>query len=139
MQKAKWIEDFTNPSKFTTAATAIEQLRSCPALGARADDVAGQLEFREIEKTFRELENEYIDGAVQPQLDKGQWLDKMRGKPMLAVLVNERFEAKDSDGTVLKGSEAVSLVAEELLQLDLALQPTDFRELHKLVSARMKK
>lgn len=139
LQKAKWIEDFTNPANFQTAAKAIDQLKSCASLGARPTAIAEQLEFRKIEVTFRELEEEYLDGAVKPQLGKGRWLDKMRGKPMLAVMVNECFEVKDSDGEVLKGSEAVSLVAEELLQLELTLQPADFQQLHTLVSARLQK
>ncbi len=138
-QKAKWIEDFTNPVNFPTAAKAIDQLRSCASLGTRATVVAGQLEFNEVERTFRELEAEYLDGAAKPQLSKGMWLDKMRGKPMLSVLVNECFVVKDADENILTGSEAVSLVAEELLQLDLAKQPKDFQELHKLVSARIQK
>ncbi len=139
MQKAKWIEDFTNPANFPTAAKAVDQLKSCADLGKRAAAVAGQLEFANVEQTFRELEAEYLDGAAKPQLGKGRWLDKMRGKPILSVLVNECFVVKDTDENVLTGAEAVSLVAEELLQLDLAKQPIDFQELHKLISARIQK
>lgn len=139
LQKAKWIEDFTNPANFPTAAKAIDQLKSCATLGTRAGVVAGQLEFSNVEQTFLELEAEYLDGAAKPQLGKGLWLDKMRGKPMFSVLVNECFVVKDTDENVLTGSESVSLVAEELLQLDLARQPIDFQELHKLISSRIRK
>lgn len=137
VQKAKWIEDFTNPANFPTAAKAIDQLKLCTPLTTRAALLAEHLKFEAIEKTFRELEAEYLDGTAKPQFGKGQWLDKMRGKPILAALVNECFVVKDTDENLLTGSEAVSLVAEELLQQDLTRQPADFQELHKLIAARV--
>jgi len=51
--------------------------------------------------------------------------------------VNECFQVRDSDSNLLKGKEAVTLVATELLQQDVSLQPADFKQLHALIAARV--
>ena len=62
----------------------------------------------------------------------------MRGKPILSSLVNQCFEVVDDyEGKVLTGPEAVTLVADELLQQEFGHQPKDFQELHKLIASRV--
>ncbi len=96
------------------------------------------MKLESVEKIFRYLENDFLGGTKKPELGKGNWLDRMRGKPLLASLVSECFEVTDSGGNILTGPEAVTLVAEELLLLDITNQPADFRELHDLIAKRVK-
>jgi len=137
LQKVKWIEDFTNPAKFTTAAEAVGQLKGSTSLSSRAATVGEQLKFQAVEKIFGELHDDFLAGTTKPAYGKGHWLDRMRGKPILSALISQCFEVKDSDGNVLTGKEAVTLVAEELLQQGISLQPSDFRDLHGLIVARV--
>ena len=137
-QKNKWIEDFKKPDDFPTSEKALEQLKASKPLSTRASDVNAQVKLESVEKIFRDLENDFLGGARKPELGKGNWLDRMRGKPLLASLISECFEVKDGDGKILTGPEAVTLVAEELLQKDISKQPADFRELHNLIAQRVK-
>lgn len=137
MQKAKWIEDFSNPAHFKTADKALQQLKEYEPLKSRAQTVANLLKFDAIEKTFREFELLFLDGAKKPQFCKGKWLDKVRAKPIVNSLISQCFKVVDADGNHLTGAEAVTLVAEELLERDLATQPSDFQELHKLINDRL--
>jgi hypothetical protein len=135
-QKEKWIEKFTNPSEFTTSAKAISRLKGCTAFSERPTQITKQLEPASVEKVFRKLEAEYLDGSALPKENKGKWIDRMCGKPLLATLVNDCFKVTDTEGRTITGRAAVTLVAEELLQRELREQPTDFQELHSLISAR---
>jgi hypothetical protein len=137
LQKNKWIEDFKTPGDFPTPEKALEKLKASNQLASRGAEITVQVKFDSVEKIFRELETDFLDGAKKPELNKGHWLDRMRGKPVLSALVNECFDVKDGDGTSLTGPEAVTLVAEELLQQDIKNQPADFQELHKLIAARV--
>jgi hypothetical protein len=137
IQKTKWIEDFTDPSSFSTSAKALEQLKAHGALSSRPALTAEQLKFDTIAKIFGEREKELLAGTNEPEFGKGTWLDQMRGKFLLSVLINECFDVKDSNNIILRGKEAVTLVAVELLQMDIKTQPSDFQELHKLILARV--
>lgn len=137
-QKSSWIAEFTDPKGFPTSEKAMEQLKNCVQLPKRASDIKEQVQFKSVKTVFGKLQAEFLDGSSKPEFGKGKWLDKMRGKPILKALVSECFEVKDHEGRLLTGSEALTLVAEELLQQDSALQPVDFQELYKLISARVK-
>ncbi len=139
LQKNKWIEDFKTPGDFSSSDKALEQLKASKLLNSRSAEVAKQMKVESIVEIFRELELDFLGGTKKPDFGKGNWLERMRGKPLLSSLVSECFEVKDSDGKTLTGPESVTLVAEELLQQDIAEQPTDFQELHALISARVKK
>lgn len=138
VQKNKWIEDFTDLTNFDTSDKALYQLKISDNLKARVATISEQMKFDSVEQVFRELESEFLAGSAKPEFGKGKWLERMRGKPMITALVNECFEVKDGDGKVLTGADAVTLVAEELLQKEVTLQPTDFQELHKLIAERVK-
>lgn len=136
-QKQNWIEDFKDPGYFTSATAAIDQVKARSELKSRAIDITNQLKSEAIEKIFRQLEREFLDGTNKPELGKGQWLNKMRGKYILKALVAECFRVTDGANRVLTGHEAVNLVAEQLLSLNLTEQPNDFQELHRLISKRV--
>ena len=137
MQKSKWIEDFTNPADFKTSAKALNQLKNCVALGDRIEVVSAQVKYSSVEELFQRLKAEYLGTADKPELNEGQWLDRMRGKQLLSAIVNECFDVKDADQNRLTGREAVTLVAEELLQRKIEDQPQDFQELRKLIVSRI--
>ncbi|MDR3613324.1 MAG: hypothetical protein P4L53_07145 [Candidatus Obscuribacterales bacterium] len=138
VQKNKWIEDFKNPDEFSTSENALEKLKMSEPLRSRASLIVEQMNFASVEKIFKELENEFLGGAKKPELGRGLWLDRMRGKQIFASIVSECFDVKDTDGKTVTGPKAINYVAEDLLRQDLAQQPSDFKELHALISARVK-
>jgi hypothetical protein len=137
LQKNKWIEEFSNPEAFLSSENALQQLKTSESLLSRASDIAEQMKFDSVERIFKELESDFLDGAKKPELGRGFWLDRMRGKQILASIVSECFNVKSADGKTLTGPQAVTAVAEELLQQDLAQQPSDFKSLKALISARV--
>jgi hypothetical protein len=137
-QKESWIAEFTNLDACKTSVQALDLLKNSAAWADRALSVERQVKFSSVEKIFRNLEVEFPAGSAKPEFSGGDWLSRMRGKPIFKALVTECFSVEDADGNVLTGSAAETLVAEELLNQELSVQPKDFQELHKLISARVK-
>ncbi len=71
-QKAKWIEDFSNPSEFKTVARAIAQLKSCPEFSARAASVSQDLNFSEVETNLLRTRKSIFSRSEQARIWQGQ-------------------------------------------------------------------
>jgi hypothetical protein len=71
------------------------------------------------------------------EIGKGQWLELMKGKPILNALVGKVFVVKNASGRILAGKEAVKILAEDLLAKGISEQPGDFQELYQLMVAKV--
>lgn len=139
--KQNWIEPFkdTGTTGFGGKETALAKLMEKHEAAKQACDVLEQLQKYPISDRFHETLNKFFDGQEELELGRGLWLEMIRGKHVLPVVIDKCFRVPDATGRYLQGNERCIEVVKSLLRLPLEAQPDDFKELHKLISARVTK
>ena len=136
--KTNWIEHFSDPSAFRSGEAALNRLLASAEFERHRQTVDKALSPAEIGARFHRHLEKMTGGRDAIQFGEGNWLDMIRGKPVLAQLVNSNcFRVEAADGTLLRGAEKTNEVVKDLLKQDIARQPKDFRQLKDLVSDRI--
>lgn len=71
------------------------------------------------------------------ELDRGNWRDRVRAKPIWRPIANQCFRVSGRKGQKVRGLEKAQEVALALVRLPMDKQPDDFRKLYKLIMARV--
>ena len=134
--KTTWIKPFSNPDEFSTKDAALEKLKRTNEFEQHRSNVENKVSGEEVECRFCKCLEEMTQGQEQLAFGQGDWLDMMRGKRVLAQVINSgSFQVKTSDGTPLQGREKINEVVKDLLRKDE--QPADFMELKRLITKRI--
>jgi hypothetical protein len=88
-------------------------------------------------KSVRELAQSTTHDQNELEFGHGSWLQMIRGKHVLRIVIDKHFRVKDATGKYLQGDERCMEVVKSLLKLPLEHQPDDFNELYKLISTRV--
>lgn len=134
--KKSWIEVFSDIRYFNTREHALEQLLTDNRIPQKISNVGRQLHRDAIEQRFDEIVAELFGGNDTLQYDYGSWLERVSGKDLLKIIVNTCFQVKPA-AQILQGKEALLEFVKDLLKRPLLDQPSDFQELHRLVSGIM--
>ena len=136
--KTTWIKPFSNPDVFSTKDAALEKLKRTNEFEQHRTNVEKKVSTEEIESRFCKCLEEMTQGQEQLAFGQGDWLDMMRGKRVLAQVINSgSFQVKTSDGTALQGREKINEVVKDLLRQAEDIQPVDFVELKRLITRRI--
>ncbi len=136
--KRNWIQKFTNPSDFETREQAIRNLRAANEFETFKNSVAAKVDLDDIERRFDHIFNKMTKGIEPLEFGTGKWLEMIQGKKVLPrVIHSECFKVSDLEGNPLQGKDKVNQVVKNLLKKDISKQPPDFRELKRLVEARL--
>ena len=136
--KRNWIKPFSNPDVFSTKDAALEKLKRTNKFEQHRTNVANKVSTEEVERRFYECLKLMTNGQEQLAFGQGDWLDMMRGKRVLAQVINfGSFQVKTSDGTALQGREKINEIVKDLLRQAEDVQPDDFIELKRLITKRI--
>jgi hypothetical protein len=135
--KATWIRAFPTRGPFRDSQSAIAQLTARTEFGTHKRSVAQKLRLDLIEQRFHTRVNEFTGGVLPLQFGTGCWHERLRGKDLLPSVIDRCFRVQDTNGRVVRGSDANMAVAKELVRLPLEQQPEDFKQLFQLISARV--
>jgi hypothetical protein len=134
---AKFSEHHWN-NGFTTKEEALRQLQEKHEEAKRLYNGYTKLHAYPIVERFHAMVDDFLGGQTRPPiLGKGSWLSMVHGKYVFQAVVDKCFRVGTSGERFLQGPERVREVAKDLLRLPLAEQPTDFQELHMLISKRI--
>jgi hypothetical protein len=136
--KDVWIELFHGPEGLDTAAKARRSLVERPEFAKKRRQLGGLTSSERLGRRFDEVLNELMDGARAPEIGRGTWMARVGAKPIWKTVANQCFQVLDRDGGALQGAEKARQVALALVSKPLEEQPADFRELHRLVTARVR-
>ncbi|MGA2496163.1 MAG: hypothetical protein ABSH20_00390, partial [Tepidisphaeraceae bacterium] len=75
-----------------------------------------------------------LGGQNSVEFGHGMWLEMVRGKYVLPMVVDKCFRVPDAKGRQLQGEARLMEVVKDLLRLPLNEQPPDFQTLHRLIS-----
>jgi hypothetical protein len=135
--KANWIEFFDHPAEFATAKEARRRLVEHKAFEKKRVGLRSETGRRHLGRRFDEVLNELTGGATTLELGRGNWIERVRPKPIWKAVANQCFRVVDREGRAISGAEKAKQVALALVQLGLDAQPADFQELHRIVSDRV--
>ncbi|MBF0191507.1 MAG: DUF4435 domain-containing protein [Magnetococcales bacterium] len=136
-QKKNWIECFTNPDSFRSPDGALQRLTDAVNQSARLSQISDSVAPNHLKDRFNQTVERFSGGCFPLQWNCGQWIDCLRGKPILSGIINTCFTVVDRHGMNLKGKEKINEVIKSLLRLPLNQQPNDFQQLHKLIMDRV--
>ncbi len=139
--KKDWIEPFkdTGTTGFGRRDKALAKLMEKHETAKQTCDVLEQLREYPISDRFNEAIDKFFGGQDELEFGYGSWLEMIRGKHVLRIVIDKCFRVKDATGTYLQGDERCMEVVKSLLKLPLEDQPRDFNELYKLISTRATK
>lgn len=141
--KEDWIEPFkaTGTTEFSGRDEALAKLME-------KHEAAKQMSGNVLEKLGKSSVTDYFNKTIDDffgddrselEFGYGSWLKMIRGKYVLRVVIDKHFRIKDATGRYLQGDERCMEVVKSLLKLPLEDQPSDFKELYKLILARVSK
>lgn len=137
-QKRNWITTFKSPGGFDSYDSALERLKARPEFAKRSSDIESSVSAAEVERRFEEAVCKMTGGAKRLELGQGDWIAMLRGKKLLAQLVNSNFfEVRTKSGQALQGWDKINEVVKDLLRQDKSIQPPDFPELNTLIANRV--
>ncbi len=136
--KETWIQTFERVSDFATKEAAIDMLNNLPQFQGQISKVSDALQEQRVIDLFEEILGRFTGGCEPLEFTHGQWLHVVRGKRVLPTVVNRCFRARDRTGTLLQGDVRQEEVMKALVRKPLDDQPDDFRQLHSLMSERIK-
>ncbi len=137
--KQNWIRTFADPSKFATRDMALHVLSNAPEFRRHRELVDESVSHGRVERGFHDTLRRMTGAVNDPTEDRlrfghGRWIDMMRGKTLLAEILNSRlFRVEDRYGNRLSGKRERSEVIQDLLRKEDAIQPPDFIELKRVI------
>ncbi len=139
--KEDWIEPFkaTGTTEFSGRDEALAKLMERHETAKQTcGDVLEKLGKYSVADRFNKTIDEFFgDNRNELEFGHGSWLQMIRGKHILRIVIDKCFRVKDVAGKYLQGDERRMAVVKSLLKLPLEDQPGDFNELCKLISARV--
>ena len=135
--KRNWIQTFSNPDDFSSKEIALKKLKLANEFDRYRTHVENAVSAKEVERRFGECLETMTNGRDRLAFGSGDWLDRVRGKRILAQVINSGcFQVRSTDGTVLQGREKIYEVAKDLLR-NAECVPDDFVELKRLITKRI--
>ena len=137
--KENWIKKFKNPAEFSTKEEALRKLKEAKEFGVYCAKVRQKVTLPELESRFLEFLERMTGGQEQLSFGIGEWLYLIQGKKVFNQIVNSNcFRVSAADGMTLSGREKMNEIVKDLLSKSDAVQPEDFTELKRLITARIK-
>ncbi len=135
--KQTGIRNFTNPADFSSKEAALRKLKSVGEFNSYCTVVAQKISVVELERRFQECLAVMTGGQDQIIFGAGKWLHMIRGKKILAQVVNSNcFQVRAADGTLIDGREKINEIVKGLLKKERSAQPDDFIALKTLIETR---
>lgn len=135
--KARWIETFISPTQLSSADTARKALVDRSEFSKKAKDVAECMSIQALEECFDKKLSHFLGDESSPLCGHGTWEALMSAKPLFNSIVNKCFKVQDASGNQIQGDKASHQIAKQLLKPSLTSLPSDFRQLHEIISKRM--
>ena len=136
--KRTWIEHFSNPAQFSSKEEALEKLKDANEFDQHRTDVTQKVSVNEIELRFHDYLNGMTGAQSQLVLGHGNWLEMIKGKKVLAKVVNSGdVNVPTTDRKALQGRAKLNEVVKDLLRKDESIQPNDFVILKQLINERI--
>lgn len=137
--KRKWIEHFDTTAPCDTRDAALQALCEHPAFASKRSELASVTATEALAARYAAT-LELLTGGRDPlEFGHGRWLELLRGKQVLAVIVHDCFKIPDAAGKPLQGPRKQLELARELLRLPLASLPADLQRLHAVIASRLQK
>ncbi len=131
--KRKWIELFTEPSRFPDAESALRKLLENEAFTDFNGRVSRLISRSSLEQQFKTTLDLLVGTCGKLTWGVGQWLKLLPAKAIMnSVLGSSLFKVRDRNRKVLSGNEKVYEIIKELLLPDKSV-PADFSELKRLI------
>jgi hypothetical protein len=129
-------QHFGNPVDFTNEAEGLQQLENLQALPERCGTIRLEFGRPKLRRQYRAFVRELSGSQFPLQYGTGKWLDRISGKEVFRAVAGSCFRVRSASRTVLQGKDQHNEIAKNLLRKPLAIQPTDFRQLVTLLTAR---
>lgn len=136
--KRNWIQKFSNPEEFQTKEMALDKLKNTKEFGQYRANVEQKVSCDEVERRFLKYLQRMTGGKEQLVFGRGDWLDMIQGKQVLAQIINSAcFKVQTRDGAALAGREKLNEIVKKLLKNSSIKQPEDFVRLKQLINTRI--
>lgn len=137
-QKTTWIRQFRNPADFRSIEDSLRHLMSASEFARRSRQVSAMVSGAEITRRFEERLQSMTGGEEHVALGTGRWLEMIRGKRVLARMLNSGgFVVEDREGRRVAGRDMTYVVLRELVVKDVDARPADLGELLTLIRSRV--
>jgi len=138
LQKPLPIPHFRNRDEFQNQNAGKLKLEGLTvAMNDRKISVTTVLEKEAINQRYFDFIQELSGGKIPLQYGSGAWLERMSGKEIFRAIANQYFEVKDLQDNFVTGKEKNKIIAKGLVKLPLEEQPSDFRELIRLLQNKV--
>ncbi len=135
--KKNWIRLFTHIEDFTTKDVAIQKLLKASEFDIFKKKVSNALRKNAIECKFEQIFKTLTGGIDPLEYNHGRWLELLKGKAILAKIMNRCFTIKDLSGNILQGQVKLYEITKDLVSKPFEYQPDDFQRLHKIITDRI--
>ena len=109
--KKNWIVNFSSPGDFKTKNDALAKLKNAKEFGEHSADVRNRVSTDELERRFEDFLHKMTDGQERLSFGVGKWLELIKGKKVLAQVVNsECFKVETGDKQHLNGKAKLNAV-----------------------------
>ncbi len=132
--KRNWIEKFSNPNEFSSKEMALKKLKRANEFEQHRTNVENKISVEEVERRFYECLEAMTQGQEQLAFGRGNWMDMVQGKSVLAQVINSGSFQVAAD---IQGREKLKEVVKDLLRQAEDVQPADFVELKRLITRRI--
>ena len=137
-QKSTCIEHFSTPADFASKSEAVRRLTSAGEFSDRIRSNCSMVSKRELRARFETGLEVMTGGGEELAYGKGRWVEMIRGKKVLARLLNSAgFELKDAEGRSVTGKEKAYEIVRELAVKDAHSRPRDLGDLQRLIEGRV--
>ncbi|WP_295430134.1 hypothetical protein [uncultured Thiodictyon sp.] len=135
--RTSFASHFANPDDFRTRSDGEKRLEELAALFDKATAVAATLSKNAVAVLYATFVDELSGGAIPLQYGVGSWLERMSGKEVFRCIAGTCFQVIAADKSTLQGKVQNKEIAKGLLELPIAQQPADFRQLVDLLRTRV--
>lgn len=136
--KRNWIKIFSNPADFSDKESALLKLKNANEFEQHSKNVEEKVSSEEVERRFHYYLEIMTGGEKDVTLGIGEWLHMVKGKKILAQIVNSGcFRVQDVDGKPIEAREQINAIVKDLLQKNTSILPADFVALKELIDTRI--
>ena len=121
-------------NKCASEAAALTTLLDAAKLKALSPGPALHFSPEKLTARYDELLQRMTGGKDPIEYGHGTWLSDVKGKHVLPTIVNRCFRVPN-----FQGPKALAEIAKRLLEMGLSEQPSDFQQLHALLTTRTKR
>ncbi|MBF0518575.1 MAG: hypothetical protein HQK92_02500 [Nitrospirae bacterium] len=135
--KQNWINLFDKKEEFRSNEDAIKKLTELNDFNKFKNKIGLETSLQHLKDTYDKYYNLLTGSDNKLEFNTGKWLELIKGKPILPLVIDKCFKVKGTGKKPLQGKDKMKAITNDLVNKPIENQPHDFQRLYDLISKQI--